>query len=381
MLLLSLPSLGAEYHVSPRGADSNPGTVKRPFRTIQHAANIVHPGDTVTVEDGTYGNRLAYGADSTLVKVIHSGTAQAYIIFRAQHKWGAVLDGLNNTTAEGWELAGSYIRIEDFEMKGFSDDALSNYKGGRFITIIGNHIHDIGRYCTDTSIGRDGIFLSNSSVTIERNVIHDIGRYSEGENRCRPANTHYQGHDHGIYVAGASDVMIRNNVFYNITHGWSIQVYPKAVNNLAVLNNTFAYPNPWYTGHIIIAVPLTNSRIENNIFYEPNTAAIYFNPSDGLFPAKDTLSIKNNLSTKVMTQLYIDQPERLMTDFSAPGITYANNREKVDPLFANPAIHDFQLTSRSPAVGTGSMLFDVPNDYKGVVRANPPSIGAFEYAR
>jgi len=381
MLLLSVPSLAADYHVSPRGADSNPGTVTRPFRTIQRAADIVHPGDTVIVKDGTYSNPLASGADSTLVNVTRSGTANAYIVFRAQHKWGAVLDGLNNTTAEGWEFAGNYIRIEDFEMKGFSDDTLSNYKGGRFITIIGNHIHDIGRYCTDTNIGRDGIFLSNSSITIERNVIHDIGRYSEGENGCRPANTHYQRHDHGIYVAGASDVMIRNNVFYNITHGWSIQVYPKAMNNLAVLNNTFAYPNPWYTGHIVIAMPVTNSRIENNIFYEPNTAAIYFNPSDGLFPANDTLSIKNNLSTKVMIQLYIVQPERLMTDFSAPGITYANNREKVDPLFANPAIHDFQLTSKSPAVGTGSMLSDVPNDYKGVARANPPCIGAFEYAR
>jgi hypothetical protein len=27
------------------------------------------------------------------------------------------------------------------------------------------------------------------------------------------------------------------------------------------------------------------------------------------------------------------------------------------------------------------MLSDVPNDYKGVARANPPCIGAFEYAR
>jgi hypothetical protein len=380
-LLLSLPGVGADYHVSPRGADSSPGTITRPFRTIQRAADIVHPGDTVIVEDGIYSNPLASGADSTLVNVTHSGTANAYIVFRAQHKWGAVLDGLNNTTAEGWGLAGNYIRIEDFEMKDFSDDALSNYKGGRFITIAGNDIHDIGRYCTDTDIGRVGIFLSNSSITIERNVIRDIGRYAEGENGCRPANTHYQGHDHGIYVAGASDVMIRNNVFYNIRHGWSIQVYPKTVDHLAVLNNTFAYPNPWYTGHIIIAAPVTNSRIENNIFYEPNHAAIYFNPSDGLFPANDTLSIRNNISTNVMLQLYILKPERLLTDFSAPGITCASNREKVDPLFANPAVHDFQLTSRSPAVGTGSMLPDVPNDYKGAVRANPPSIGAFEYAR
>jgi hypothetical protein len=175
--------------------------------------------------------------------------------------------------------------------------------------------------------------------------------------------------------------MIRNNVFYNIIHGWSIQVYPKTVDNLAILNNTFAFPNPWYTGHIVIAAPVTHSRIENNIFYEPNTAAIYFSPSDGYFPADNTLSIKNNISTKVMVQLYTLHPERLITDFSAPGITYLDNRERIDPLFTNPAIHDFQLTSRSPAVGRGLMLSEVPSDYTGAPRANPPCIGAFEYAR
>src|SRR5262249_9796396 len=221
---------------------------------------------------------------------------------------------------------GNYIRVQDFEMKGFSDDALSNYRGGQFITISGNHIHDIGRNCTDTNIGRDGIFLSNSSITNERNVIHDIGRNSEGDNGCRPANTNYQRNNHRVYVAAAIHRIIPNNVFYHITQGWSIHVYPKPVGTLAVLNTNFAFPNPWYTGHIVIAMPVTDSRIENNIFYEPNTAAIYFNPSNGLFPANNTLSIKNNMTTKVMVQLYILQPERLLTDFSAPGIAYTNNR-------------------------------------------------------
>ena len=42
------------YHVSMSGADRNPGTADAPFRTINRAAAIAAPGDTVLVHDGTY---------------------------------------------------------------------------------------------------------------------------------------------------------------------------------------------------------------------------------------------------------------------------------------------------------------------------------------
>lgn len=35
------------YHVSPSGSDANAGTAAIPFRTIQRAANVAWPGDTV----------------------------------------------------------------------------------------------------------------------------------------------------------------------------------------------------------------------------------------------------------------------------------------------------------------------------------------------
>ncbi len=43
-----------EYHVSPVGNDAGPGTENAPFRTINHAAQMALPGDTVTVHAGTY---------------------------------------------------------------------------------------------------------------------------------------------------------------------------------------------------------------------------------------------------------------------------------------------------------------------------------------
>ena len=41
----------AEYHVAVTGKDSQRGTEDAPLRTIQHAANLAQPGDTVTVLD------------------------------------------------------------------------------------------------------------------------------------------------------------------------------------------------------------------------------------------------------------------------------------------------------------------------------------------
>ena len=53
--LLSVSLLSAkEYHVSPSGSDAGEGTQASPFRTINYAAQVALPGDTVTVHNGVY---------------------------------------------------------------------------------------------------------------------------------------------------------------------------------------------------------------------------------------------------------------------------------------------------------------------------------------
>src|SRR5260370_3962258 len=76
---------GSDFYVSTSGDDANPGTIERPFRTIQRAADTAKPGSTVYVRGGTYCQRLT-------VKV--SGDAQqGFITFRSQPGEQAVLDG------------------------------------------------------------------------------------------------------------------------------------------------------------------------------------------------------------------------------------------------------------------------------------------------
>ena len=360
---------GTTYYVAPNGSDSNPGSSAAPFRTIQRAADTVNPGDTVIVRDGTYSNPSASGVGSKFIILTRGGTASNWVTFRAERTWGAIIDGLNNTTAEGWAFAANYIRVQGFDVKGFSDDAFSNYPGGQFLQIVGNRIHDIGRYCTDTGIGRDGIFVGKSNITIEQNLIHDIGRFGPGENGCNPTTQTYQNNDHGIYVdgdfGGANNVTIRNNIFYNVKHGWSVHVYPSPVDNLSVVNNTFAFPNPWRTGHIIMAAAATNSRIENNIFYQPNTVAVNFYNRSGY----SNLTIRNNIISSGTTG-----------DAVPGGVTFSGNKENTNPMLANAAGLDFHLASGSPAVNAGLTLSLVPNDYDGTSRPQGPAhdIGAYE---
>jgi uncharacterized repeat protein (TIGR01451 family) len=360
------PPQSGTYYVSPTGSDSNPGSSSAPFKTIQRAANLVNPGDTVIVRDGTYSNAAASGVGSKLITMSRGGTASSWVTFMAEHTWGAVIDGLNNTTAEGWSFAASYIRVQGFEVTGFSDDAFSNYGGGQYLDIVGNHIHDMGRYCTTTGIGRDGIYLSSSNVTVEQNVIHDIGRYAPGENGCTNS-AYYQTNDHAIYVSGANNVMIRNNVFYRNLRGWSIQVYPNPVDNLSILNNTFAFPNPWEPGHIIVAAAVTNSRIDNNIFYQPNAAGVHFYTTSGY----SNLTLSNNITH-----------QGTISDATPSGVAISNNKDNMNPMLANPSGYDFRLTSGSPAIDTGMMLADVPQDYAGLARPQGAGydLGAFEFA-
>ncbi|MCX8107266.1 MAG: DUF1565 domain-containing protein, partial [Verrucomicrobiae bacterium] len=55
----SLPSLGAEYHVSAKArADKCDGSRRNPFRTISAAARIAQPGDVITVHEGVYRERV-----------------------------------------------------------------------------------------------------------------------------------------------------------------------------------------------------------------------------------------------------------------------------------------------------------------------------------
>src|SRR3989454_809397 len=261
-------SPGVCYYVATSGNDANPGTAAQPFATIQHAADIVNPGDGVLVGDGVYTG------GATIVTISRSGTATNRIVFRAAHRWLAVIDGQNNLSTTGIAIPGGYIRVEGFEVRNTNRYGIDTYLG-HDQTVVGNHVHDIGHICTGSTGGIVAIDAYAPNLVIEGNLIHDIGRLGPGENGCTPLNDYWQNHDHGIYNGIGTNVVIRNNVFYNLKHGWAIQRYDgggTVVDGLYIENNTFAGANPNRDAQIIIATTTTNLVIANNIFYQPATA-------------------------------------------------------------------------------------------------------------
>ena len=81
VLLLSLlmTSLvqAREYHVDAshrQSADSNPGTISQPWKSLHKANSALQPGDTVYIHKGRYSQRIA---------PVNSGDASRAIVYEA----------------------------------------------------------------------------------------------------------------------------------------------------------------------------------------------------------------------------------------------------------------------------------------------------------
>src|SRR5262245_3868720 len=381
----------ATYHVSPTGSDSNPGSESRPFRTIQKAADTVKPGDTVLVDDGVYTYSApndCYG--KVVVCVSRGGSPDNWVVFRSKNKWGAKIDGVDGNAGAGFVVRGgaSYVRIQDFEMTGLANvdgsaGGIDLFDGGSYFQVIGNRIHNIGRVCTNTSNGQNGVFIEADNVLVEANLIHDVGRLAPGQQGCRPRNEYWKNHDHGVYHDGGDHVTIRNNVIYNIKQGWAIQVFPKSRADMNILNNTIAFGNQYKgkLGAIVMWAPSTggmkvsDSIIANNIFYQVNTAAIWMGGASRAEPIRlANVRISNNV---ISNGVLLSTEENV----AATGLILADNLERTDPKFTDPAAFDFHLRSDSPAINAGLALSSVANDYEGRVRprGGRVDIGAYEH--
>lgn len=62
------------YHVSVHGCDHAVGTAEAPFRTINHAAQLARPGDTVLVHDGEYREWVnpKYGGNNDTNRIVYA---------------------------------------------------------------------------------------------------------------------------------------------------------------------------------------------------------------------------------------------------------------------------------------------------------------------
>lgn len=192
------------YYVSPTGNDLNPGTLDRPFATIQKAANVAKEGSTIYIRGGIYNQK---------VRVTHSGVSGAPITFQNYQDEKVILDG-------------STVKLEDDGLFTIEDKNYIQVKGLEFRNLKSAKINQtpIGIYITG----------AGSNIEIRNNYIHHI-----------EANVK-DGNAHGIAVYGTSSsaqnnlnhIVIDNNEVTNLKLGLSEAIAVNGnVDSFEVTNN------------------------------------------------------------------------------------------------------------------------------------------------
>jgi Putative Ig domain/Protein of unknown function (DUF1565) len=446
-LTVNATGSGSTYYVSTSGSDSNAGTQSSPWQTIQHAANSVHAGDIVYVMGGTYNES---------VTIAVSGSASAGpVVFASYPGQTAIVDGTGLSASGIQGLFSiedeSYVTIQGFTIQNYTTSDANATPAGIWVTgagsnlqILNNEISNIvttseaggnafgiAVYGSEAPASIDSIVTGNSETVnvdgnvtnflISNNVIHDddnigidaIGfegvspdsAYDYARNGEISGNTVYnisaisnagEGNQYdadGIYVDGASQIVVDRNLTYNNdlnievasehsghyatyvtvrnnlvyagnTVGISIGGYASSVGgtqNCTIVNNTL-YGNDTKntgSGEFQVQYYATNNIFENNIVYAS---------SQGLFINNYTNSEANPVT--VNYNLYYSSVSATSANFLWNGTNYtgyasyqSGTGNDSHSQYANPQFvslsstpPNLQVQATSPAINAGTNL-------------------------
>jgi hypothetical protein len=114
MLLLVCGTRGfaAEWHVSVMGDNTHPGTLAAPLRTIQRAAELAQPGDTITVHAGVYRERVnpPRGGESDSRRITYQAAPGETVVIKGSE----VATGWIHERDDVWKLTLSNTFFGDF---------------------------------------------------------------------------------------------------------------------------------------------------------------------------------------------------------------------------------------------------------------------------
>jgi hypothetical protein len=403
LLLLAFADASAKnYYVSASGgnAEFNGLSVARPKKSLQQAANLTRPGDTVFVLNGIYRNDCE---TCDAFSITRSGSKNKYIIY-INYPGHQPIISFNGWAGISVKNGASYIKISGFEVIGnntritlkralLQPQSCSNKKG----TI-------------DPAYNGNGILVESSKnkrshhIIIAKNRVHDCG-------------------GGGIGISHADYIIVEDNLVYNTswytvfgTSGISFYQFWN-YDNVAGYHNFIrrnkCYNNkslvPWikmckiYDGNGIIVDDFRNRQngsklrpynsrtlIANNICWFNGGTGIHtfqsdhidiinntaygnsrskdFNPGQILSGAGDDNKIINNIlvaefsaeinSNYLNTNLVYENNlhYQITNPLATVSITTASCLNGQDPLFVYPANSlkaDFRLQSNSPAIRRG----------------------------
>jgi len=394
------------YYVDHWGDDFHAGTAEQPWRTLQHAADIVEPGDTVIVRSDPVYNFSGFDLRVT-------GTVTEPVIFQAEP--GVTISSSNPVTADGINIENSsYVQIYGFTVNGVERAGIRVAESDN-IAIIGcrvrhNEMWGIFSGFTDYlrieqcecvhSLQQHGIYVSNSGdyPIIRRNVvcgnlgcgIHMNGDISMGgdgviSEAMVDANIIFQNGTIGgsaINCDGVQDSVIVNNlVFENMANGialFQLDGGEPSTGNL-VINNTVIMPvgSYWAMNAVLNS---TGNSVFNNIFLHLGgyNGSMHIDP--GCLPGfvGDYNVVMDRFTDDDGQTVYTLSEWQTLTGQEANSIV-ATPAELFGVEHAD--LNDFHLLDGCPAMDNGTATDAPPLDVEGNQRPQGAAddIGAYEY--
>jgi alpha-N-arabinofuranosidase len=143
-LLMLSPLHAREFHVATTGDDASDGSSASPLRTIQAAAKQAMPGDTITVREGTYRERIdpLRGGESDTKRIIYQSAPGAKVAIKGSE----IVKGWKKLEHDTWRvtipnsLFGDFnpysdeIRGDWFKPKGRKHHTGAVYQNGHWLT-------------------------------------------------------------------------------------------------------------------------------------------------------------------------------------------------------------------------------------------------------
>jgi parallel beta-helix repeat protein len=396
------------FYVATGGNDSAAGSSAAPWRTLQHAVDAIHAGDTILVESGTYvGCRIGNSGTASAGCTLKADTG-AKVVLNAPgpaNKHNSILEIENYShnvdywTVSGFEVANSphegidlrntdYITVQNCTVHNstrtgiflaFSNHPRIQYNtsysngehgiydsnSGDYPTILGNTLYSnssCGIHMNgDISQGGDGII---SYGLIEKNIIHDNG--SAGGS--------------GINCDGVQNSTIVNNLLYNSLAS-GISLYKTdgggpSSNNI-VVNNTVLVAS---TGRWALNIQngSTGNVAYNNILYN------YGSYRGSINVSSDSLSGFKSDYNVVMSRFTTDDGNTILSLSAWTAKTGQDSHSLIatpTQLFVNPSNHDYHLLATSPAIDKGTSTDAPTTDLDGNSRpyGKGYDIGCYEW--
>jgi len=403
---------------------------------LQNGSNT---SSAVVVSDGPSSGEAGYFSDITIQ---NNDIRKAYIGVYARGGDAGATNGynldigdnlLNSTGADAIRLVGLYCQgidgliIENNTVANFESASSENDRGIWLATgcinaeVTGNSVSTLA--CSATGNAPTGIYVTsgqtNSGIVISENTVSGIttegsgtacgiyvGSSTEGVSVHHNSVSNIKNTDdfgwgcNGIWLASTSataDILVYNNLVYDvaaygyggfgssdngygmiITAGGGYQVYFNSINLTTSQTALTGYPAAM---NISSAVTTTGGiDLRNNIFANNQTLgteryAIYCGAASTVFSHID----HNDYYATGANLGYTGGSNKV--DLAAWQAATGQDAHSVaaDPLYVSTT--DLQLQTGSPAIGRGTAIGLVDDDYAGTPRHMfKPTIGAYEYA-